>query len=187
MENSDYLSAPQLYWEGRSMKKIELSSLKIRGIEESDVESIVEIEEMNLGVRRPSYWERELQKHKEGRFLGSRIAELDGKVVGFILGDIGSREFGMPENMGWVHTIGVHPDYQHQGIAKTLFEDYKRRFMELDVDIIYTIVSLSDTMQLPFFEKVGFRPGNRVYLELDLTKEPPKSDKVTDFDLRRII
>lgn len=169
------------------MKKIALSSLKIRGIKGSDVDAIVEIEGMNLGVRRRSYWERELQKNKEGRFLGSRIAELDGKVVGFILGDIGSREFGMPENMGWIHTIGVHPDYQHKGVANTLFEDYKRRFTELDVDIIYSIVSLSDNMQLPFFEKMGFRPGNRVYLELDITKEPPRSDKVTDFDLRRII
>ena len=169
------------------MKKIDLSSLTIRGIKESDVDAIVEIEGMNLGVRRRSYWERELQKNREGRFLGSRIAELDGKVVGFILGDIGSREFGMPENMGWIHTIGVHPDYQHRGIARTLFEDYKKRFMELDVDNIYTIVSLSDTMQLPFFEKMGFRPGNRVYLELDITKEAPRSDKVTDFDLRRII
>jgi ribosomal protein S18 acetylase RimI-like enzyme len=169
------------------MKKIDLASLNIRGINESDVDAIVEIEGMNLGVRRRSYWERELQKNKEGRFLGSRIAELNGKVVGFILGDIGSREFGMPENMGWIHTVGVHPDYQHQGIAMALFEDYKRRFMELDVDIIYSIVSLSDNMQLPFFERMGFRPGNRVYLELDLTKEPPKSDRVTDFDLRRII
>jgi ribosomal protein S18 acetylase RimI-like enzyme len=169
------------------MKKIDLASLNIRGINESDVDAIVEIEGMNLGVRRRSYWERELQKNKEGRFLGSRIAELNGKVVGFVLGDIGSREFGMPENMGWIHTVGVHPDYQHQGIAMALFEDYKRRFMELDVDIIYSIVSLSDNMQLPFFERMGFRPGNRVYLELDLTKEPPKSDRVTDFDLRRII
>jgi ribosomal protein S18 acetylase RimI-like enzyme len=169
------------------MEKIDLSGMRIRAIRESDVDFIVEIEEMNLGIRRPKYWKRELQKNKEGRFLGSRIAELDGRIVGFILGDIGSREFGMPENMGWIHTIGVHPDYQHQGIARMLFEDYKRRFLELDVDILYTIVSLSDTMQLPFFEKMGFRPGNRVYLELSLSKEPPKGDKVTDYDFRRIM
>jgi ribosomal protein S18 acetylase RimI-like enzyme len=169
------------------MDNIDLSGMRIREIRESDVDFIVEIEEMNLGIRRPKYWQRELQKNREGRFLGSRIAELNERVVGFILGDIGSREFGMPENMGWIHTIGVHPEYQHQGIARMLFEDYKRRFMELDVDKIYTIVSLSDTMQLPFFEKVGFRPGNRVYLELSLSKEPPKEDKVTDYDFRRIM
>jgi len=169
------------------MEAIDLSALSIREISESDVDFIVEIEESNLGIRRPGYWKREFEKNREGRFLGSRIAELEGKVVGFILGDIGSREFGMPENMGWIHTIGVHPDYQHQGIARRLFEDYKKRFMELDVDILYTIVSLSDTMQLPFFEKMGFRPGNRVYLELCLSKEPPTETAVTDYDFRRIM
>ena len=169
------------------MDKLDLADIRIREITESDVDFIVEIEEMNLGIRRPKYWKRELQKNREGRFLGSRIAELNERVVGFILGDIGSREFGMPENMGWIHTIGVHPDYQHQGIARMLFEDYKRRFMELDVDIIYTIVSLSDSMQLPFYERMGFRPGNRVYLELYLGKEPPKEDRVTDYNFRRIM
>jgi len=108
-------------------------------------------------------------------------------VIGFILGDIGSREFGMPENMGWIHTIGIHPKYQHKGVARALFDDYKKRFLKLDVDTVYTIVSLSDTMQLPFFEKIGFRPGNRIYLEIDLTKETPKTDKVTDYEFHRII
>lgn len=169
------------------MEAIDLSGLKVREIRKSDVDFIVEIEELNLGIRRPNYWRRELEKNREGRFLGSRIAELNGKVVGFILGDIGSREFGMPENMGWIHTVGVHPDYQHQGIAKLLFDDYRRRFMELDVDTIYTIVSLSDTMQLPFFEKMGFRPGNRVYLEISMDKTPATETKVTDYDFRRIM
>jgi len=169
------------------MDKNDLADIRIREITESDVDFIVEIEEMNLGIRRPKYWKRELQKNREGRFLGSRIAELNERVVGFILGDIGSREFGMPENMGWIHTIGVHPDYQHKGVARMLLEDYKRRFMELDVDIIYTIVSLSDNMQLPFYERMGFRPGNRVYLEFYLSKEPPKGDRVTDYSFRRIM
>jgi len=93
----------------------------------------------------------------------------------------------MPENMGWIHTIGIHPKYQHKGVARALFDDYKKRFLKLDVDTVYTIVSLSDTMQLPFFEKIGFRPGNRIYLEIDLTKETPKTDKVTDYEFHRIM
>ncbi|MBW2105128.1 MAG: GNAT family N-acetyltransferase [Deltaproteobacteria bacterium] len=169
------------------MENFDLSKIVIRGIKESDVDAIVEIEEKNLGIKRERYWKRELQKNKEGRFLGSCVAEIEGKVIGFILGDIGSREFGMPENMGWIHTIGVHPDYHHKGVARALFDDYKKRFLKLDVDTVYTIVSLSDNMQLPFFEKIGFRPGNRIYLEMDITKETPKTDRVTDYEFRRIM
>jgi ribosomal protein S18 acetylase RimI-like enzyme len=170
-----------------SMKGFDISKLEIRGIKESDLGAIVEIEEKNLGIKREGYWKRELQKNKEGRFLGSCVAEIEAKVIGFILGDIGSREFGMPENMGWIHTIGVHPDYQHMGVARALFDDYRKRFLKLDVDTVYTIVSLSDTMQLPFFEKIGFRPGNRIYLEIDITKETPKTDRVIDYEFHRIM
>lgn len=169
------------------MENVNLAKVVIRGIMESDVGAIVEIEEKNLGIKRNEYWKRELRKNKEGRFLGSCVAEIEGKVIGFILGDIGSREFGMAENMGWIHTIGVHPDYQHKGVAKALFDNYRKRFLELDVDTIYTIVSLSDNMQLPFFEKIGFRPGNRIYLEFDTKDEVPKADKLTDYDFRRIM
>ncbi|MEA3361431.1 MAG: GNAT family N-acetyltransferase [Thermodesulfobacteriota bacterium] len=169
------------------MGGFDLSKIVIRGILESDVDSIVEIEEKNLGLKRKNYWERELRKNNEGRFLGSFVAEVEGKVIGFILGDVGSREFGMPENMGWIHTVGVHPDYQHMGIARRLFDDYKERFLKLDVDVVYTIVSLSDNMQLPFFEKIGFRQGNRIYLEFDIRKEPPEGGKLTDYEYRRIM
>lgn len=169
------------------MKNFDLSKIVIRSIKESDLDSIVEIEERNLGLKRKGYWQRELKKNQEGRYLGSCVAEIEGKVIGFILGDIGSREFGMPENMGWIHTVGVHPDYQHKGIARKLFEDYKERFLKLDVDFVYTIVSLSDNMQLPFYQKIGFRPGNRIYLELDIRKEPPMGDRLMDFDYRRIM
>ena len=107
------------------MENFDLEKMVIRGIKGSDVSAIVEIEEKNLGIKRDEYWKRELQKNKEGRFLGSCVAEIEGKVTGFILGDIGSREFGMPENMGWIHTIGVHPDYQHKGVARALFDNYR--------------------------------------------------------------
>ncbi|GAG00549.1 unnamed protein product, partial [marine sediment metagenome] len=35
----------------------------------------------------------------------------------------------------------------------------KRRFMELDVDTIYTIVYFSDSMWFPFYEKMGLGKG----------------------------
>jgi ribosomal protein S18 acetylase RimI-like enzyme len=43
-----------------------------------------------------------------------------GKVVGFILGDASGWEYGVPNTVGWIDTIGVHPDYQKKGIARAL-------------------------------------------------------------------
>ncbi|GAG50366.1 unnamed protein product, partial [marine sediment metagenome] len=38
--------------------------------------------------------------------LPSLVAEMEGKGVGFILGDASGWEYGVPENIGWIDTIG---------------------------------------------------------------------------------
>ena len=52
------------------------------------------------------------------------VAELEGKVIGFILGEVSGWEFGVPDTIGWINTIGVDPAYQHRGVAKRLGEEY---------------------------------------------------------------
>ncbi|TET97246.1 MAG: GNAT family N-acetyltransferase [Anaerolineales bacterium] len=42
-------------------------------------------------------------------------AIVDGRVVGFIIGD---RRRG--NNLGWIASLGVHPDYRRRGIARSL-------------------------------------------------------------------
>ena len=39
----------------------------------------------------------------------SSVAEMEGEVVGFILGDVSSWEFGVPEAIDW---IDLDPAYQ---------------------------------------------------------------------------
>lgn len=47
--------------------------------------------------------------------------------------------------------------------------------------------SPSVMMDYPFFEKIGFRRGNQIYLEIDISKEMPQADRVTDYEFRRIM
>jgi GNAT superfamily N-acetyltransferase len=46
------------------------------------------------------------------------VAELEEKVIEFILGEVSGWEFGVPD------TIGVDPAYQHRGVAKRLGEEF---------------------------------------------------------------
>lgn len=43
--------------------------------------------------------------------------EMDGKLVGFIAGDI--RKF---QRVGWIATVAVHPEYRRRGFAEILLE-----------------------------------------------------------------
>ena len=59
-----------------------------------------------------------------GRF--ARVVESDGVMVGFLLGFVTRGA----EPVGYVHLVGIHPDYRRRGVARmlyTAFEDDCRR------------------------------------------------------------
>ena len=140
----------------------------VRSMVPSDLERIVEIDVKVLGKPRPEYWEMKLDLARKRSQVSSLVAELDGKVVGFIIGDVSSWEYGVPENVGLIDTIGVDPDYQKAGIARRLFEEMSDNLKRAGVDTIYTFVTRRDWKLLKFFNRMGFQAGDMVHLELDL-------------------
>lgn len=44
-------------------------------------------------------------------------AEADGRIIGFVIGDRRQRK-----KIGWVASIGVHPEYRRKGIGKLLLD-----------------------------------------------------------------
>jgi predicted N-acetyltransferase YhbS len=96
----------------------------------------------------------------------SLVAEADGKVVGFILGDASGYEYSVPENIGWIDTIGVDPAYQGQGIAQMLMKEVIANLKKVGVDTVYTMVSWPDWDLLKFFHAFGFQKGPLINLEL---------------------
>lgn len=138
----------------------------IRPMTPSDLDRIVAIDFMVLGKSRPEYWEMKLgltQKHSQIFWL---VAELDGKVVGFIIGGASRWEYGVPENIGWIDTIGVDPDYQRHGIARILFAEMTSNLKKAGVDSIYTFVAKLNWKLLKFFKRIGFQEGDMTHLEM---------------------
>ena len=144
------------------------SSPVVRTMVPSDLDRIVEIDIKVLAKPRPEYWAMKLELVKKRSQVTSLVAELDGKVVGFIIGDASSWEYGVPENIGWIDTIGVDPDYQRKGIAKTLFAEMTNNLKKVGVDTIYTFVTRRDWKLLKFFNSMGFQKGDMINLELDI-------------------
>jgi len=144
------------------------SSPVVRTMVPSDLDRIVEIDIKVLAKPRPEYWAMKLELVKKRSQVTSLVAELDGKVVGFIIGDASSWEYGVPENIGWIDTIGVDPDYQRKGIAKILFTEMTNNLKKVGVDTIYTFVKRRDWKLLKFFDSMGFQKGDMINLELDI-------------------
>ena len=141
---------------------------KIRALEKDDLNAIVEIDEKVLGENRRNYWEGKLERMDKKSSQVSLVVEIKGEVVGFILGDISGWEFGVPETIGWIDTIGVDPAYQKKGLARALAHDLIRNLKALGVTTIYTLVSWNDWDLLQFFHAMGFTRGDMINLELKI-------------------
>ncbi len=84
-----------------------------------DLDRIVEIDTQILGQSRPEYWEMKLELAEKRSPIAQLVVEMDGKVVGFIIGDASGWEYGVPEKVGWIDTIAVDPAYQRKGLARS--------------------------------------------------------------------
>ena len=145
-----------------------LESVKIRRLQKSDLDAIVEIDEKVLGENRRNYWERKLELMNNRSSQISLVAEVEGEVQGFILGDVSGWEFGVPETVGWIDTIGIDPAYQKKGLATALSRELIQNLKALRVETIYTLVSWNDWDLLQFFHAMGFTRGDMINLELKI-------------------
>ena len=108
-------------------------AIYLRDLMKEDLAAIIDIEERVTGVARPEYWAARIEISEAIRpHWASLVAEVDNRVVGFILGRAGELEFGLPGTVGWIEIIGVDPAYRGQGIARRLVD----RIAELAVDQI---------------------------------------------------
>ena len=145
-----------------------LENLKIRSLKAGDLEAIVEIDEKVLGEKRRDYWEKKLQTMDDKASQVSLVVEDQGKVLGFILGDISGWEFGVPDTIGWIDTVGVDPVHQKKGLATALAQALIQRLKAIGVRTIYTLVSWNDWYLLQFFHAMGFTRGDMINLELKI-------------------
>ena len=145
-----------------------LENVKIRTLKKDDLDAIVGIDEKILGEKRMSYWERKFELKDKKSSQTSLVAEVEGKVVGFILGEVSGWEFGVPETVGWIDTIGIDPIYQKRKLATTLVYELIKNLKTLGVKTIYTLVSWDDWDLLQFFHAMGFNRGDMINLELKI-------------------
>ena len=144
------------------------AEIRIRNLQRSDLEAIVDIDQNVLGENRREHWERKLETMDARAAEASFVAEVEGTVVAFVLGNVSGWEFGVPDTIGWIDTIGVDPAHQKKGIAAALVRALFETLRSQGVQTVYTLVSWDDWDLLQFFRAVGFRRGDMINLELKI-------------------
>jgi ribosomal protein S18 acetylase RimI-like enzyme len=149
---------------------VDLDKLEIRLLREDDFEGIVEIDTRASGRPRHDYIGRKFEHAIQGagQLGSSYVAQMDRKVVGFIMGDVYLGEFGIRADTATIDTIGVHPDFEGHGIAKGLIAEFTSHCRSAGVERIHTLVEQTDEPLLKFFDHMGFGPAKVLSLELKL-------------------
>jgi len=150
---------------------LEENKLVIRPLRKEDLDDIIRIDEEHTGTRREEYYKRLMKEILESEYaiITSLSAEYDGKVVGFIAGVIFSGEFGIPENVAYLTTIGVDRRFEGRGIGKILFDQFVTNAKAIGVAKIFTMVEWDNWSLIDFFRKTGFRPSSSMLtLELEI-------------------
>jgi L-amino acid N-acyltransferase YncA len=83
------------------------------------------------------------------------VAEKEGQVIGFIIGEMKGEGFGL-EKSGWLEVVMVHPRYMGTGtghaLARKLFDYFRRR----GTRDVHTTVLWDAVDMLSFFKSLGF-------------------------------
>jgi ribosomal protein S18 acetylase RimI-like enzyme len=143
--------------------------ISVRNLEKRDLSAIVSLEERQTGIARPAYWEKRIEISEAIRpHWASLVAEIDNRVVGFVLGRSGEFEFGLPGTIAWIEIIGVDPAYRGQGIAQELVRQFAESAEDHGIKTIFTLVSNSQDEMQHFFSRLGFVHGKMLHYQKEL-------------------
>lgn len=136
------------------------SEVRIRPLDELDIDDIVAIDEKLGGEYRPEVWEARVGYYLRRDPEGPVVAEVDGQVIGFMLGEVRSGEFGLEEPTGWIEVLGVDPDHQGRTAGRLMAEALLDHFREQGVTRVRTLVDEDMEDLSRFFTALGFEPSS---------------------------
>ena len=136
----------------------------VRAMKQEDMPAVVEIDTMAQQSPRMEYLQTKLVTGI------SMVAEMDTKIVGFVMGEIERGEFGVPEKVATIDTVGVHHEFQNAGVGKVLIEEFVNHTRQAGARRVRTLVDWSRQWDvMGYFRSSGFTPsGNSIVLEREI-------------------
>ncbi len=141
----------------------------IRTLVREDVARLTRMDERATGRNRRGWYDAKLKRALEESDLRISLgAEMDGTLVGALLGTLEYGAFGLPEPVAVLDTILVDGDFRRRGIATAMFGQLVKNLEALGIESLRTEVLWNDRELVGFLGKNGFAPARRLVLERSL-------------------
>jgi ribosomal protein S18 acetylase RimI-like enzyme len=144
-----------------------MSAIRTRRAASADLSQVVEIDRQATGLAKPEYWAGILRRYGRGARSRFLVAEADGRILGYIVGEVRDWEFGSPP-CGWVFGIGVRPQAREAGIATAMLEAMTAAFRRLGVSTVRTLIARDNRLVLSFFRSQGMMAAPVIPLEKEI-------------------
>ncbi|MFH1033501.1 MAG: GNAT family N-acetyltransferase [Pseudomonadota bacterium] len=129
--------------------------MKPRRLTSQDMEQVISIQQSITRQPVSPNWRKMLAQHVEDPCQVGLVTEAEGKVIGFILGEIKVGGFGS-EMTGWLETVGVVPEQMGAGVGRALAQGIFEYFAKQGVSEVLTAVRWDSGDMLAFFKNLGF-------------------------------
>jgi Acetyltransferase (GNAT) family. len=144
-------------------------ALRIRPAQPADLGHVIDIDAAVTGLKKNDYWYELFHRYGTSRtyqrlFL---VAEFEGAIEGFIIGEVRDWEFGSPP-CGWVFGISVRPTARLAGTGTSLLEAICQGFRKAGVNKVRTLIARDSALVLSFFRSQGMMAAPIITLEKTL-------------------
>ena len=135
----------------------------VRSMTLADLDAIARIDRGITGRQRHDYIAARLgEALADGGVRVSLTARCDDAIVGYLMARADIGDFGRPEPVAVIDTLGVDPDYAHRGIGRALLSQLFANLGALCVERVETVVAQRDLALLGFLYAAGFVPSQRL-------------------------
>lgn len=146
---------------------VEDLGLSVRNLVAGDADRLVAMDRVFTGRARRTWFEGKLKRAlAEADLKISLGAEVDGTLVGALLGSLAYGEFGLPEPVAILDTVLVDRAFARKGIGRALLSQLVKNLAALGIATLRTEVSWNERDLLGFLGRAGFTPVPRLVLEL---------------------
>jgi len=143
----------------------------VRSLKLSDGPRLTRMDQAITGRNRSAWYEGKLKRAMaESDVRISLGAEVDGFLVGAVLGALHYGEFGLPEPIAVLDTILVDPEHAGHGVGTALLDQLVKNLRAFGIERLRTEVAWNEHELNRFLARRGFAPAPRLVLELDVSE-----------------
>ena len=136
---------------------------EVRTLREDDMDGIARIDRRVTGRARRAYLCRALAETLADSAVRVSLAAFgDGALAGFVMARVDYGDFGRPEPVAVIDSLGVDPLQMRQGVGRALLSQLFFNLAALGVERVETVVAWGDWTLAAFFDAAGLRPSQRL-------------------------